>query len=407
MGRSRDTFILRAVECRGVHVVVAGGGIVGLACAHALADRGADVTVCERGSLGSGNTDRSAGGIRAQFSTRVNVELSLASLRIWDAFEERFGVDIAHRRPGYLFLARDDATAERFRAQVSMQNDLGVPSSFLTPERAAERCPELRTESFVGATYSPEDGFADPHLALQGFSTAAAGLGATIKTRTAVTDVDRSGRDADGGVVRVTIEGETGRETLDADYVVNAAGAWAGRVAALTGLDLPVEPRRRQIAVVDPEIPVPETVPLTIDLDTGSYFRPERDGQALVGGQFSAADPAVDPDRYETTMDLDWAVEAVSRAGDAARYFGPETGIVRGWAGLYAVTPDHHPIIEETVPGVITAAGFSGHGFQHAPATGLLCAELCLDGTASLVDVSSLTSDRFEDGSGLDERNVA
>jgi sarcosine oxidase subunit beta len=387
-----------------VHVVVCGGGVVGLAAAYSLARRGAEVTVCEAGSLGSGNTDRSAGGIRAQFSTPVNVDLSLASMDVWNDFEERFGVDIAYRRSGYLFLARTEATAERFRDQVAMQNDRGVPSEYLSPAAAREHCPELRAEEFVGATYSPTDGFADPHLALQGFSGAATEAGADVRTKTPVTDVDV---EATGDEVTADVRVETPGETLAADVFVNAAGAWARRVGAMAGVDLPIAPRRRQVAVVAPETPVPESVPLTIDLDTGSYFRPEREGQALVGGHFSDEDPDVDPDDYDTGMDLDWAVEAVERAGETAGYFGPETGIVRGWAGLYAVTPDHHPVVEVSRPGVVTAAGFSGHGFQHSPATGQLVAELCLDGEASLLDIAPLSRDRFDRDEGRDERNVA
>ncbi|WP_224448375.1 NAD(P)/FAD-dependent oxidoreductase [Haloprofundus salilacus] len=385
-----------------MHIVVAGGGIVGLSCAHALAERGAAVTVCEAGSLGGGSTARAAGGIRTQFSTRVNVELSLASLPVWESFEERFGVDIAYRRPGYLFLAREDDTAEAFREQVAMQNDCGAENELLSPDEVAARWPHLRSEAFVAATYSSLDGFADPHLALQGYATAAREAGVDIRTKTPVIGIERRSVD-DSPRFGV----ETPDETLDADYVVNAAGAWAGEIAAMIGLDLPVSPRRRQVAVVEPETPIPESEPLTIDLDTGSYFRPEREGQALVGGHFGSDDPAVDPDRFSESMDLDWAVTAVERAADCADYFGPETRIVRGWAGLYAVTPDHHPIVEETLAGFVNAIGFSGHGFQHAPATGRVVAELCLDGEASLVDISLLRSDRFERGKGLTERNVA
>jgi sarcosine oxidase subunit beta len=387
-----------------VHVLVCGGGIVGLAAAYYLSRGGAEVTVCEAGSLGSGNTDRSAGGIRAQFSTPVNVKLSLASMDVWDSFEETFGVDIAHRRSGYLFLARSADTATRFREQVAMQHDLGVPSEFLTPAEARERCPELHHDAFVGATYSPTDGFADPHLALQGFSEAARDAGVDIRTKTPVVGVDVA---ETGNPVTADVTVDTPDETLDADVFVNAAGAWAGRVSRMVGLDLPISPRRRQVAVVAPETAVPETVPLTIDLDTGSYFRPEREGQALVGGHFADADSPVDPDDYDTGMDLDWAVTAVEHAADTAGYFGPETGIVRGWAGLYAVTPDHHPIVECSKPGVVTAGGFSGHGFQHAPATGRLVAELCLDGEASLLDISRLERGRFAREETAEERNVA
>ncbi|WP_224333479.1 NAD(P)/FAD-dependent oxidoreductase [Haloprofundus halobius] len=389
-----------------MHVVVVGGGIVGLSCGHALAERGARVTVCEAGSLGGGSTARSAGGIRTQFSTRVNVELSLASLPVWESFEERFDVDIAYRRPGYLFLARDVATAEAFREQVAMQNDCGAESELLSPREVAERWPHVRGEEFAAATYSPLDGFADPYLALQGYATAAREAGVDVRTKTPVERIERV--DGESGTPRFRVEtGGESPETLDADSVVNAAGAWSAEIAAMVGLDLPVSPRRRQVAVVAPETPIPESEPLTIDLDTGSYFRPEREGQALVGGQFDEDDADVDPDRFSESMDLDWAVTAVERAADCADYFGPETRIVRGWAGLYAVTPDHHPIVEESAPGVVTAAGFSGHGFQHAPATGRVVAELCLDGEASHVDVSALSSSRFESGEAIEERNVA
>ncbi|WP_224267775.1 NAD(P)/FAD-dependent oxidoreductase [Haloprofundus salinisoli] len=386
-----------------MHIVVVGGGIVGLSCAFALAERGAAVTVCESGTLGGGSTARSAGGIRTQFSTRVNVELSLSSLPVWESFEERFGVDIAHNRTGYLFLAREDDTADAFGEQVAMQNDCGAESELLSPDEVAERWPHVRSEAFVAATYSPLDGFADPYLALQGYATAAREAGVDIRTKTPVEGIERVGS---GSRFRIVTGGEAA-ETLDVDYVVNAAGAWAGEVAAMVGLDLPVSPRRRQIAVVEPEIPVADAEPLTIDLDTGSYFRPEREGQALVGGQFDEDDADVDPDRFSESMDLDWAVTAVERAGDCADYFGPETRVVRGWAGLYAVTPDHHPIVEESAPGVVTAAGFSGHGFQHAPATGRVVAELCLAGEASHVDVSALSSSRFEAAEVIEERNVA
>jgi sarcosine oxidase subunit beta len=382
-----------------MHAVVVGGGIVGLASAYYLAERGVDVTVCEKSSVGAGSTERSAGGIRAQYSTPVNVALSRAAMDVWDGFEERFDADIAYRRTGYLFLAREEATAEAFRADVAMQNDHGIDSEFLAPGEAAEHCPGLDPDRFVGATYHDRDGFCDPHLALQALSRAAADAGVEVRTGTPVTDVRRDG----DRVVGV----ETPDGPLDAEFVVNAAGPWARRVAAMAGIDVPVAPKRRQLAVVDPGHPVPEDDPLTIDLDTGSYFRPERDGNALVGGVFDGPDPDRDPEDYDGDVDLPWAADAVEAAGEWTSYFGPDSRIRRGWAGLYAVTPDHHPVVEETLPGFVQAVGFSGHGFQHAPATGQVVAELVVDGEASLVDVSRLTSERFETGDLVEERNVA
>jgi sarcosine oxidase subunit beta len=381
-----------------MHVAVVGGGIVGLASAYYLAERGVPVTVLEKDALGSGSTGRANGGIRAQFTSGVSVALSRESMAVWDRFEERFGADIDHRRTGYLFLARTADTAERFRENVAVQNDLGVSSEYLGPEAAGERCPGLYTDRYVGATYGPADGFADPHLALQGFSRAATAAGATIETGVAVTDVRTNG----GTVVGV----ETTDGVREADYVVNAAGPWAARVGAMAGLDLPVSPRRRQLLVADPDSPVPADTPMTVDVDASVHFRPERDGRAVVGGRFADRDPERDPDDYRTSSDLDWAAETLEAASEVAEYFGPASGVVRGWAGLYAVTPDHHPIIEETRPGFVSAVGFSGHGFMQSPATGRVVAELIVDGEARTVDVSPLAADRFERGGTLSEGTV-
>jgi sarcosine oxidase subunit beta len=374
--------------------VVVGGGIVGVASAYYLAERGADVTLLEKASLGSGSTDRAAGGIRAQFSTTPSIELSKRSIEVWERFEETFGTDIEYRRPGYMYVARTESTADRLRETVPFQNDHGVPSEFLDPETAAEYVPGLRTEAYVGTAYCPTDGFADPHLGLQGFARGATAAGADVRTGVEVTDL--TPRDG-----RVRVETTDGR--YDPEYVVIAAGSWSPKVARTAGIDLPVSPRRRQAMVVDPERPVPSSNPLVTDLDAGCYFRPERDGKALVGGHFEAADPEQDPDRYRTSTDLAWTVDALEGAASVADYFGPDSEVVRGWAGLYAVTPDHHPVIEESCPGIVTATGFSGHGFMQSPATGQVVSELVLDGEARTVDVSALRADRFERGEPLHE----
>ena len=372
-----------------MNVCVVGGGIVGLASGYYLADRGASVTLVEKGTLGAGSTDRAVGGIRAQFSSPENVDLSLAAMAVWDDFEAEFGTAIEHRRPGYLFLARTVEGADALRGAAGMQREKGVPTETLSPEELGERWPALDTERYRVGTYSATDGFADPHLAVQGFAAGAREAGVDIRTKTAVTDLLR-----DGDRV-VAVESEDGR--IEADYVVNAAGPWARRVAAMADVEIPVAPRRRQVAVVDPETPVPEDVPLTADVTSGSYFRPEREGRALVGGHFAAEDPDADPDRFRDSMDTDWAVEATERAAETADYFGPETRIRRGWAGLYGLTPDDNAIIEETRPGFVQAVGFSGHGFQHAPATGQVVADLCLDGETDVVSLDPYRSDRFEE----------
>ena len=388
-----------------MRVVVVGGGIVGLSSAVALADRDAEVVLCERGSLGDGSSSRALGGIRCQFSTAVNVDLSLASRPVWETFGDRFGVDIAFRQTGYLMLARTEETARGLEQQVDLQRERGAETALLTPEEVTDHCGGVDPDAVTAATYNPRDGFADPYLALQGFADAARDQGVDVRTGTAVTDV----RLADGRVVGVDVSGDGAPSdgSIDADAVVNATGPWAAELAAMAGVEIPVEPQRRQALVVDPERPVPEDDPLTIDLETSSHFRPERDGAAIVGGYFDDEPETTDPDSFSEAYDVGWAAETVERAAAYCDYFGDETRLKRGWAGLYAVTPDHHPIVEESSPGFVQAVGFSGHGFQHAPATGQVVAELLLDGEASTVDVSELGSDRFETGEVLHERNVA
>lgn len=289
-----------------MRAVIIGGGIIGLASAYYLSQYDVDVTVLEKSTIGAGSTDRANGGIRAQFSSPVSAALSMESIKVWERFAVEFDTDIEYRRPGYLFLAQAESTAEQFHENVRKQNELGVDSEFLTPQQAKEHCPELHDEQFVGATYCPTDGFADPHLGLQGFSIAANEAGVDIQTKVAVTDVLCNAE----SVVGV----ETDAGTIEADYVVNAAGAWAAHVGEMAGLELPVSPKRRQLMVVDPEIPVEEDIPFTIDIDRSVHFRPEREGSAVVGGHFSNEDPDKDPDHSKTKMDLDWAAKTIEEA---------------------------------------------------------------------------------------------
>lgn len=386
-----------------MRVVVIGGGIVGMATAHRLASDGIDVVVCERAKPGAGSTERALGGIRAQFSSPGNIALSQHAMPVWEQFEDTFGVDIGFRQHGYLFLTADGSTAEAFQRRVALQREHGVPSVSLPPEDAREYLPALHADRFVAATYSPTDGTADPHLALQGFADAARGLGADIRTGVEVTDVVF---EVAGGTDPQVVAVGTSEGRLPCDFAINAAGPWAGRVGELADLDLPVAPKRRQIAVVKPSTACPEDVPLTVDVDTGVHFTPERAGDALVAGNVGQADPTHDPDAYSTDYDLEWVRAVLPAAGDIAGYFGPETRVKNGWAGLYAVTPDHRPIIEESRPGFVNAVGFSGHGFMHAPATAQVVADLVSRGTTDIVDLDPFGSARFDDGDASSETAV-
>ena len=375
-----------------MHVVVVGGGIVGLASAYYLRGREGEVTVIEKSEVGAGASRRGSGGIRAQFETPVSIQLSLQSMDVWERFEAEFGVDIGYRCPGYLLLARDEATIEIFRQNVVTQNEQGVPSSVITPEAAAEHCPAIDPDRYVGAAYSPSDGYAlEPERALDGFAAAACEDGVTVRTGVEVTDVVRG----NGG--RVTgVETTEGRE--QADYVVNAAGAWGARIAAMAGVDVPITPRRRRVAIVEPARPIRNTDPMTFDYGRSLYMRPAGSGTVLLAGAFRDDDEGIDPDGYEEDVEDEWIRAALHHGTAFADYFESGLPVERSWAGLYAVTPDCHPVIEESVPGFVNAIGFSGHGFMQAPAAGKLVAEIVDEGVPSLVDVSALSADRFERG---------
>lgn len=376
-----------------MRVAVIGGGIVGLASAYYLSKRGVDVTVFEKSTIGSGNTERSAGGIRAQFSTEENIRLSQESIAVWEQFESEFGTEIGYNQTGYLFVAPDRSSADQLRDAVEIQNRFGVESEFLTSNEAAEKCPRLKPDTIVGASFCPTDGYADPHLALQGFLNAAKNSGAEIRTEAEVTDVLTTQSDQQ----RVTgIETRSGR--FKADYVVNAAGAWAGRVADMAGISLPLVPQRIQIAIIETADPMPASVPMTLDPVRECYFRPKRDGKSLVGGgtNLGSYEAESDPEFVDNSLDLDYAAEAIELVSEISGFFDSESKVAGGWAGLYALTPDHSPIIEQSLPGLISAVGMSGHGFMHSPATGKVVSELVTEGEASLIDISALTRDRFD-----------
>lgn len=379
-----------------MEVLVIGGGIVGLSCAYSLASAGANVVVCEKSHIGAGATGM-GGGIRTQFSTPENVRLSLASLETWRSFESTFGVDIQPRPLGYLLLAREEETARDIEEDVEMQRELGAPNRYLSPTGAAEVAPGLEVDRFVGAGYSPDDLFVDANLALQGIAEQLHEIGVEIRVGAEVSAIHRDSSDG-----RITGATTAESEQIDVDFVVNAAGAWAGEVANLAGASLPVIPQLRRQLLVAPSEPYPPQHPLTMDLDSGFVFYPEDETSMIVSGQIGPF-LEVDPDSYQTEIDLEWTTRVIEGVAELANYFGPESETRSRIAGVYATTPDHNPVIEETMPGFVNAVGFSGHGFMHAPATARMVAEIVTEGRQTLVNQDAFSSQRFDNPSE-DER---
>jgi sarcosine oxidase subunit beta len=374
-------------------IVIIGGGVVGTSIAYHLGRRGAghDVVLLERDSLGSGTTSRSVGGIRGQFSTEVNIRLSLESIEAWRSFEDELGSPVDYREEGYLFLAQTAEERAQFVRNVELQNSLGVPSVVLEPAEAERLVPGLRIDDLTAAAYNARDGFAGPHEATMAFARQARAAGVEILEGQEVVAIDtdagrvRSVTTADGATIR------TGR-------VVNAAGPWAGPVGRLAGVDVPVLPYRREIFVSEPFDHLPRQLPIVIDLHVGWYFRREGDGILMSGNKDHHSS-------YDTHVD--WS--GLSAVADFATHRVPVlehmTFGKRAWAGLYDVSPDDHAILGPVpdVDGLFLACGFSGHGFQHSPATGRLLAELLLDGRTTGIDIEPLAISRFAEGRLLHE----
>ena len=381
---------------RTADVVVVGGGVVGASAAYHLAAAGAGrVLVLERADhLAAGSTGACAGGFRFQFSSAINVRLSQASVPMITGFTQEHGLPLDVVQDGYLFLVRGEELWRHFLAANELHASLGVEAEVLTPEEAASLAPGIATEDLVGATFGPRDGIADPSGLTQGYATLARGSGAEIEFGVEV-EVVRIGGDRVLGV-------DTSDGPIDAGVVVNAAGPWAGVLAATAGVDLPLEPIPRHVLVTGPFDGAPERRTLVIEAMTSFYFH--REGAGVLMGMGGASERA----SFETATDESFIAEELLPT--AVRVFPPleAASVEHSWVGLYEMTPDRHPIIGEApgVAGFYLANGFSGHGFQHAPVVGKLLAELIVGGAATTVDISSLGLDRFERGHLVREGHV-
>ena len=374
-------------------VVVVGGGVVGASIAYHLAAKGQrGILVIERDTLGSGSTGKNAGGIRLQFSTEINVRLSQRSVAKLERFGDEMGIDIQFHQVGYLILITDEKDVAPFGRSLAMWDRLGVPARRLERGEISAVFPEIVTDDVLFATFCQKDGHADPSSMLSGYVAGARRLGVTFRDHSEVTgiDVDR------GRVSAVRV----GDERIPCGTLIVAAGAWTAPVAALAGVDVPIAPLRRQILVTDRVAGFDHPFPLTVEFATGLYMHRESGGVLL-----GMADPADGPG-YNESVNWDFLATLIERA--VSRLPVLERAAIRtAWAGLYEDTPDKHPILGpvEGVSGLILAAGFSGHGVMHSPATGELIAELLCDGRTSL-DISSLGLDRFRTGRLVTEHNV-
>jgi sarcosine oxidase subunit beta len=381
---------------RTADVVVVGGGVVGASAAYHLAAAGAGrVLLLEREDhLAAGATGACAGGFRSQFSSEVNVRLSLASVPMIVGFTQEHGLPLDVARDGYLFLVRGEELWAEFVAANELQRSLGVEAELLSPADAAALAPGIELEGIVGAAYGPQDGIADPSGLTQGYATLARRAGAEVELGAEVLEV-RVAADHVRGV-------ETRAGSVDASVVVNAAGPWAGELARTAGVELPLEPISRHVLVTGGFPGVPERRTLVIDAASSFYFH--REGAGVLMGMGSTNERP----SFDTTPDDAFVADELLPT--AVRVFPPleEAAVEHSWVGLYEMTPDRHPIIGEApgIGGLYLANGFSGHGFQHAPIVGKLLAELIVNGEARTVDISGLGLERFTEGELVREGHV-
>ena len=379
-------------------VVIVGGGIVGSSIAYRLAEAGCtDVLVLEREPhQGRGSTGRSMGGVRVQFSTEINIRLSLYSLDFFARFEEATGCPAGYRRQGYLFVASSEEHLAYLQNNYQLLVACGVHSAeLLSPADVLRIMPHLRADDILGGSFCSTDGFVDPYSVMTGFTLRAVEMGARLQKGVEVTGILEDAR----GVAGV----ETTRGRVATRTVVNAAGPWAAQVAALAGVELPVEPLRRMLVPTEPFPLISHEAPMVVDMGTGFHFRPEGRGMLLAWN-----DPEETPG-FKTSFDPEFIEKILLRAVERVPCFDAlEVNPKRAWAGLYEMTPDHYPILGPVpqVAGLYLANGFSGHGVMHSPATGKIVADLILHGHSDLIDAGALTLARFAEGRLLHETAV-
>ncbi len=375
-------------------MIIVGGGVMGASILYHMAARGVkNVILLEKNEFfGQEATGRCAGGVRYQFSTEINVKLSLESLPMIERFKEDFGQDVNYRKTGYLFVLTREKDVETFRHNVAMQHSLGVMTEWLDGDEVRRRLPLMLLDDVLAGTYYPKDGIVDPNSVVMGYIGAAGRLGGKSYNKVEVTGVRTLGGKVQGV--------ETNQGFISAPVVINAAGPWAGELGRLAGVEIPIVPLRRQIMTTNPLPKLPADFPFVLDFAQSLYFH--REGEGLLTGMSNPGEKI----GFDENVDPDW--ELVNLEAAIARLPLLESAsLASHWAGLYENTPDAHPIYGSTpLGGFYVCAGFSGHGFMHGPVSGKLMAEIILDGASKTVDVSMLDLARFHEGRQIREYNV-
>ena len=370
--------------------IVIGAGVVGVSVAFHLAERGLKPVILERKEIASGATGRSSGLVRMHYDLEADSRLAWVSFQYFRDWRNRVGGECGFTRTGFLFIESPEHI-QAMRANVEMHKRIGIPTDVIGAAEVKKLVPSFNTDDFEFAAYEPESGYADPVLTANSFLTAAKALGAVYVQDCVVTGIDVS----DGKVTGV----KTTRGDFSAPIIINAAGAWAARVAEMAGVKIPLDTWTHDVAHIRRPAEVGEH-PTVIDSSQNMYFRPDSGGLTLVALEDDnrLGEPPDSEVGYVAKDFVERAVERICR-----RIPAMEAGSLHSsHVGRDGLTPDQRAVIGAAGPqGFYLATGFSGTGFKTSPAVGLCLSELILDGAAKAVDIYGFDPGRFERGEFL------
>ena len=369
-------------------VIIIGGGIMGCSAAFELAQRGVKVGLLEKKTIGDNPTGKSSAIIRQHYSNELTAGMAYHSLQVFQNFEEMVGGESGFTNCGFLMTVAE-ADKAGLEANIALQRQVGIETSLVSSAEIQKFMPGLREEANLVAAYEPQSGYADPYLTVTSYAQAAKRLGATIFQDTQVTGIRMAGGKVQGV--------DTTNSSFDAPIVLNCTGAWGAQVAELAGVDVAIDSCRVQVSMFR-RPPGEETVhPVVADFEQAIYFRPETGNLTLVGLiDPKEADAIVDPDHYSENVSDDFVLESGERLVTCYPAM-EQSQCIGGYASLYAITPDWHPIIDELPAGsgLYVCSGFSGHGFKLGPAVGLMVADLVLGVDKPKFDASLFGNGRF------------
>ena len=374
--------------------IVIGAGVIGISTAFHLAQRGLKPVILERKEIGYGATGKSSGLVRMHYDLEVESRLAWESFQYFRNWSERVGGECGFRRTGFLHIETADHEVQ-LRKNVEMHQKIGIPANVISGGDVKKLAPHFKTDDIAFAAYEPESGYADPMLTANSLLAAAKALGAVY-----VQDCEVSGTQTAGGKVTGL---QTSRGNFSAPIIINAAGAWAGKVSELFGVTIPLGTWTHDVVHIRRPAQIADHLTV-IDNSLNMYFRPDSGNLTLVALE--------DDSRLDEPAEKDLgyvAKDFVERAIDRICKRIPEMeqgSLHSSHVGRDGLTPDQRAIIGAAGPqGYFLATGFSGTGFKLSPAVGLCMSELIVDGRSKTVDISGFDPMRFERGQHLKGEN--